>query len=130
LGIARPALIEGLSKVKDSYNVDAAAARAGAAALRDRAHTRANIERIRASRAKLAADLAGLGCRVWPSQANFLLTRPPGGDAERLYLALKARRILVRYFNEPRLDDKLRITVGTDEDNAALVGAIRMALNQ
>jgi histidinol-phosphate aminotransferase len=129
IGVARPALIEGLSKVKDSYNVDAVAARLGAAALRDTAHTRANVERIRASRAALAADLVALGCRVWPSQANFILARPPGGDAERLYLTLKAQRILVRYFKEPRLDDKLRITVGTDVENAALVGALRRALN-
>jgi len=130
LAVARPALIEGLSKVKDSYNVDAVAARVGAAALRDTAHTRANVQRIRASRAKLAADLAGLGCRVWPSEANFIMVRPPGGDAERLSLALKVQGILVRYFKEPRLDDKVRITVGRDEENTALVGALRVALNK
>ena len=65
-----------------------------------------------------------LAWRVWPSQSNFLLARPPAGDARRVYEALKARGILVRYFNEPRLDDKLRITVGTDEQNAAMIEAI------
>jgi histidinol-phosphate aminotransferase len=64
---------------------------------------------------------------VWPSQANFVLARPPGGEAEGVYEALKARGILVRYFNQPRLDDKLRITVGTDEQNAALLAALKGA---
>jgi len=69
-----------------------------------------------------------MGFRVWPSQANFLLTRPPAGDAERIYDALKAVGILVRYFKQPRLDDKLRITVGTEEQNAALLGALKEIL--
>ncbi|MDP7637674.1 MAG: histidinol-phosphate transaminase [Phycisphaerae bacterium] len=122
--VANPALLEGLSKVKDSYNVDAVAAAAGAAAIRDRAHFRANIDRVKASRNKLSADLLAMGFQVWPSQANFLLARPPGGDAQRLYEDLKGRGILVRYFKQPRLDDKLRITVGHDQDNAALIAAL------
>jgi histidinol-phosphate aminotransferase len=122
--VANPALLEGLAKVKDSYNVDAVAAAAGAAAIRDRAHFRANINRVKASRSKLSADLLAMGFQVWPSQANFLLARPPGGDGQRLYEDLKGRGILVRYFKQPRLDDKLRITVGDDQDNAALVAAL------
>ena len=123
--IGRPAIIDALAKVKDSYNVSAASCAVGAAAIADQAHKNANAEKIKASRAALTGDLDGLGFRVWPSQSNFLLARPPAGDAERLYRALKERGILVRYFKEPRLDDKLRITVGTDEQNAALVAAIR-----
>jgi len=126
--IAQPRVIEGLAKVKDSYNVDAVACAVGAAAVADAAWKAANAEKVKASRAALAADLAGLGFRVWPSQANFLLARPPAGDADRLYQALKRRGILVRYFQQPRLDDKLRITVGTDEQNGALVGALREIL--
>ncbi len=78
-----------------------------------------------ASRAKLMAGLVDLGFEVVRSQANFLLVRPPTGDAKVVYDALKARGILVRYFKKPRLDDKLRITVGTDEDNAALLEALK-----
>ena len=124
-GVAQPALLEGLQKVKDSYNVDAVAAAVGAAAFADQSHKNANAEKIKVSRAKLQADLKAMDFRVWPSQANFLLTRPPAGNAERIYQGLKAGGILVRYFNQPGLDDKLRITVGTDEQNAALTGAIK-----
>lgn len=123
-GVANPALLDGLAKVKDSYNVSALACALGAAALADQGHKDANVERIRASRAKLTVELEAAGFAVWPSQANFLLARPPGGDGAGVYEALKARGILVRYFNGPRLDDKLRITVGADEDNAALIGAL------
>ncbi len=125
---AEPGLLEGLWKVKDSYNVGALACGVGAAAFADQAHKAANAEKVKASRAKLAGELEGMGFRLWPSQSNFLLARPPAGDARRIYLDLKARGILVRYFNQPRLEDKLRITVGTDRQNAALVGALRTLL--
>ena len=123
-GIADPRLLEGLTKVKDSYNVGAVAAHVGAAAIRDTAYTRAIVERIRASRASLRDQLTALGFRVWPSQANFLLARPADGDARRLYDELKARHILVRYFAEPGLSDKLRITVGTDEQHSRLTSVL------
>ena len=123
-GVARPALLGGLAKVKESYNVDAVAARVGAAAIRDTAHTRATVERIRQSRERLAAALAARGFRVWPSEANFLLVRPPDGKASQLYRDLKTKGILVRYFARPALEDKLRITVGTDAQNDRLLAAI------
>jgi len=123
--VARPELIAGLSKVKDSYNVDAVACAVGAAAFEDQAHMAANADKVKASRAKLAGELEKLGFEVWPSQSNFMLVRPPARQAERIYLDLKAGGILVRYFKEPRLDDKLRISVGTDEQNAALLKALK-----
>ena len=124
--VAPPALIEGLAKVKDSYNVDAVSARVGSAAIRDTAHTRANIERVCTSRDLLSRALVDLGYRVWPSEANFLLVRPPDGNARTIYLALKTQGILVRYFDEPMLADRLRITVGTDKQNDQLVEALRL----
>jgi len=127
-GVAGASLLRGLLKVRDSYNVSALACAIGAAAFADQAHKAANAEKVKASRAKLAADLAGLGFRIWPSQSNFLLVRPPAGDAERMYQALKAGGVLVRYFKQPALDDKLRITVGTDEQNAALVEAMKKVI--
>ena len=128
-GIAQPALLEGLIKVKDSYNVDAVACAAGAAAMADQACKNANADKVRASRAKLTADLEALGFVVLPSQSNFMLVTPPeSAAAGDLYEALKARGILVRYFKQPRLDDKLRITVGTDEQNAALVDVLKEVL--
>jgi len=123
-GIGSPDLIDGLMKIKDSYNVNALSCLVGAAAIEDQAHKNANVSRVRASREKLSEALINMGFRVWPSQSNFLLTRPPKGDAELLYRSLKQEGILVRYFNQPHLDDKLRISVGTDEENAILVRAL------
>ena len=63
--------------------------------------------------------------KLWPSQANFIMARPPKGDARYLYYELRDRGILVRYWDRPRLDDKMRITVGTDEQNQALLDALK-----
>lgn len=126
--IANPALLAELNKVKDSYNVDALAYAVGAAAIADRDHKTANAEKIKASRAKLAVSFQELGFEVWPSQTNFLLVRPPNDDAERIYQTLKVRGILIRYFNQPRLEDKLRISVGTEEQNQILVKTLKEIL--
>jgi histidinol-phosphate aminotransferase len=123
-GIANPKLLEGLVKVKDSYNVDAIACLVGAAAIADQTYKIATAEKIKRSRTQLAQHLQQLGFQVWPSQANFLLVQPCKREAEWLYQSLKERGILVRYFKQPRLEDKLRITVGTSEQNAALIDAL------
>ena len=123
-GVAHPDLLSGLAKVKDSYNVDAVAAAVGAAAIRDVAYTHETVERIRATRARLGRALADRGFRIWPSQANFLFARPADGDARRLYQGLRERGVLVRYFAEPDLADKLRITVGTEQQTARLMSAL------
>ncbi|MBE9192013.1 histidinol-phosphate transaminase [Gloeocapsopsis crepidinum LEGE 06123] len=123
-GIANPQLLAGLFKIKDSYNIDAIATAVGTAAMRDQAYKNACAERVKKSRAKLALELKNLGFQVLDSQANFVLATPPQGNAEQLYLALKARGILVRYFKQFGLKDKLRITVGTDEQNQTLIEAL------
>ena len=128
LAIANPALLAELNKIKDSYNVDVLAYAVGAAAIADQDHKIANAEKIKASRAKLAVSFQELGFDVWPSQTNFLLVRPPNGDAERIYQTLKVRGILIRYFNQPRLEDKLRISVGTEEQNQILVKTLKEIL--
>jgi histidinol-phosphate aminotransferase len=127
-GVAQPKLLEGLIKIKDSYNVDSVALRLAAAALNDQGWMRANAETIKASRAKLAAQLEQMKFSLWPSQANFVMARPPKGDARYMYYELRERGILVRYWDRPRLDDKLRITVGTEEENHALIAALKEML--
>ena len=122
--VAATAMVAGLAKVKDSYNVDAIAAHVGSAAVQDQKYTAELVARVRRSRGRLAAALTALGFRVWPSEANFLLVRPPDGRAHDVYEGLKQRGILVRYFNRPALEDKLRITVGTDAQNDRLIEAI------
>jgi histidinol-phosphate aminotransferase len=120
-GIAHPTLLNGLFKVKDSYNIDAIACAVGTAALLDQPYKKACAERIKASRIKLAVALQQLNFRVWESQTNFLLVQPADKNAAFLYQSLKAQNILVRYFDQFGLQDKLRITVGTDQQNQILV---------
>lgn len=126
--IACEALIEGLTKVKDSYNVDAVAIAAATAAIRDQAYFRENIEKIKVQRKRLTQELRALGFEVRDSHANFVLARCPNGDAADLHDALAERGIYVRYFRLPHLEDKLRITVGTEAQNDALVGALKELL--
>ncbi|MEH2069020.1 MAG: histidinol-phosphate transaminase [Nostoc sp.] len=123
-GVANPKLLHGLFKVKDSYNIDAIACAIGTAAITDQAYKNACVAKIKASRTKLAADLKQLGFHIWDSQTNFLLAQPPIENAEYLYQKLKQQGILIRYFKQPGLEDKLRITVGTDEQNQVLVEAL------
>ncbi len=119
------ALVAGLRKVKDSYNCDAVSIAAAAAALDDEAWKDANVARVREERARLTGELEALGFEVTPSAANFVLARVPGGDGAAVYEGLKARGILVRYWNQPRLDDTVRITVGTPAENGRLLEALR-----
>ena len=114
-----------IGKIKDSYNLDRLALAAGAAALRDQAWMKANRAKILVTRRRLEEGLSALGFDVLPSSANFVFARL-GTDAraKAAYQFLKARGILVRYFDRPLLADGLRITVGTDEEIAALLVAL------
>ncbi len=123
-GIANPQLLSGLFKVKDSYNIDAIACAVGAASMRDQAYKNQCVEKVKVSRSQLTVDLKQLGFEVPETQTNFLLVTPLNNNAESIYLGLKERGILVRYFKQPGLDNKLRITVGTDEQNHILIEAL------
>jgi len=126
LGFAHPGIVAGLSKVKDSYNLSRLSLAAGEAALQDIGWMERNVTRIRRTRKALAAALPALGFLPFPSQSNFVLARRPGGlSARPVYEELKRRRILVRYFETPRLRDSIRITVGTDAEIGALLDALR-----
>ena len=115
--VAREDVIEGLAKVKDSYNVNRLAIVAGVAALENIAAMRANAQRVRRTRARLAAALEKLGWFVYPSQSNFVFARVKGPlTARQVYEELKRRKILVRYFDAPGLDDGLRISIGSERE--------------
>ena len=120
-GIANPQLLSGLFKVKDSYNIDAVAIAMGTAAMYDQEYKKNCAEKVKRSRTKLTLDLKNLDFKVLESHGNFILATPPKSNAEEIYLKLKEAGILVRYFNQVGLADKLRITVGTDEQNEALI---------
>ncbi len=122
--IAQPDMIQGLMKVKDSYNVDAVAIAVATAAIGDRAYFQANVEKVVAERTRLTAALRDLGFDVAGSQTNFVLARCGQGNAADLHDKLAQRHIYVRYFAYAGLEDKLRITVGTAEQNDRLLSAL------
>ncbi len=107
-------LVAALFKIKDSYNLNRLTQVAAVAAIGDQAHMRANVDRIKATRSRLSAELARRGFTVCPSEANFLWVKPAGTPAKVIFEALKAEGILIRYFPGERTGDYVRITVGTD----------------
>jgi histidinol-phosphate aminotransferase len=123
--IAKPSLIEGLMKVKDSYNADAIAIAAATAAISDQAHFKANVEKVKVERGRMITELRRLGLAVRESCANFVLAHYDRGSAEPIYNALVKRNIFVRYFKLAGLEDKLRITIGRPEENDKLLAAIK-----
>jgi histidinol-phosphate aminotransferase len=124
LGFAKPALVEELLKVKDSYNLNRMSLAVGTAALDDIDHMRENAARIRKTRARLTDRLAALGFDVLRSQANFVFARIGHPKSRELYEALKAQGILVRYFDQEDVREGLRITVGADAEVDALLDAL------
>ena len=118
--IARPEIVEGLIKVKDSYNCDTLSLLGATAALLDQPHFQRNRDAILATRARLTQSLRERGFEVVDSQANFVwcVNHP---RAEAIYESLKERKILVRLMKYPGHQPGLRITVGTDEEIGLLL---------
>ena len=116
LAIGRPDVVAALDKIRDHYNLDRLAQAALAAALADQDYFRDCVARICGTREWLTGELRKLGYQVIPSSANFLFASPPDRNGKRVYDALYARKILVRYFKEPQLAHGLRISIGTREE--------------
>lgn len=128
LAMGSEALIGDLNRVKFSlnpYNINRLTLAAGRAAMEDTAYFDATRSRIIETRAWTAAALKALGFELTDSRANFLFARTARMEGGALYRALKAKGILVRHFDAPRISDYLRITVGTPEQMAALVDTIQ-----
>lgn len=125
-GIGAESLIRPMMyKTRDAYNTDYIAQKLATAALLSVDYARQTWEKIRSERSSLASRLEALGMSVYPSQSNFLLCKMPAAtDAAELCQALKQRNILVRHFQQDRLQDKLRISVGSKIENAALIAAL------
>jgi len=126
--IAPPELIAGLMKVKDSYNVDAVAIAVATAAIKDREYFRQTTEKVRKARELLIGQLRALDFVVPQSHANFVLAECRKRPARELYDKLVQRNIYVRYFDLPGIDNRLRITVGTSEQNDKVVLALKEIL--
>lgn len=133
LAIGHPQLIEGLERIKDSFNsypLDRVALAGAAAAFADRDYFEQSCAKIIASREQLTEQLVRLGFAVLPSAANFVFARHPQQDAAQLSAQLREQGIIVRHFTQPRIAQFLRITVGTDEQNTVLVEALTKLLNK
>jgi histidinol-phosphate aminotransferase len=122
--IGQRPLIEALERVKDSFNsypLDCFAIAGAVAAIKDEAWFADTRHRIMASRELLTRALSELGFEVLPSQANFVFARHPAHRGAELASRLRERGVLVRHFQKPRIEDFLRITVGTDEQCGRLI---------
>jgi histidinol-phosphate aminotransferase len=120
-------LIEALGRVKNSFNsypLDTIAQRAAIAALGDVDYFHSSCQRVIASREALSRQMESLGFQVLPSGANFILATHLRYSAKQLFAALRERGIVVRYFEKPRIDNYLRISIGTEQQNADLLDAL------
>ncbi|TAM06535.1 MAG: histidinol-phosphate transaminase [Paraburkholderia sp.] len=123
-----PDLIDALNRVKDSFNsypLDRLAQAAAAAAYEDTEWLHTTSARVMASRARLTAALTELGFDVVPSAANFVFARHPSHDAAAISAKLREQEIFVRHFNAPRVNQHLRISIGTDAECEKLVAALK-----
>jgi len=126
--IGQRPLIEALERVKGSFNsypLDCLAIAGAVAAIKDEAWFAETRGRIIANRESLAHALSELGFEVLPSVANFLFARHPRLRGAHLAAQLRERGVLVRHFQKPRIQDFLRITVGTEEQCSRLIALAR-----
>lgn len=125
--IGHPDLIEALERVKDSFNsytLDRLAIAGATAAIQDQAYFNKTCQAVIRTREALSAHLQTLGFEVLPSAANFIFARHPSHDAAQLAAQLRERSIIVRHFKLPRIDQFLRISIGTDKQTEALTQAL------
>ncbi|WP_085755084.1 histidinol-phosphate transaminase [Sedimentisphaera salicampi] len=125
-GIVSENLLEGLNKVRDSYNVNRLSVEIASAALADQNYFRKTVEKIKQQRETLRVELVKLGFEVNKSHTNFVLAQHP--EAKQIYNKLFEAGIIVRYFDLDGLRDKLRITVGTNNQNNKLLDTLSTIL--
>ena len=125
------ALIEGLERVKNSFNsypLDRLAQAGAQAAISDQVHLKNTSQKVIDSRNKLVPELDALGFMTLPSSANFVFTSHPRFTGQELYQGLREQKILVRHFNATRIHQFVRITIGTDRECADLIRALKNLL--
>jgi histidinol-phosphate aminotransferase len=118
-------LVSALQKIRDSYNVNGLGQIAALAILADLPYYRANLRRTIVTRERLAKELTNLGFKVFPSQTNFILVRPPKFTAAEWLQKLRNRKLLVRWFDQEHVREFLRISIGTPWEALVLVRAAK-----
>jgi histidinol-phosphate aminotransferase len=131
-GLGQESLIQPMQyKTKDSYNTDLIAQTLAKAAFEDQTYAQDTWQKVRSERVRVRAELESMGFTSPASESNFLLASVPTTEnAEDLYLQLKTAGILVRYFKVPQLDNTLRITIGTPEENNCLLSTLSKLLQK
>jgi len=127
LAVGHPDLIEALERIKNSFNsypLDRIAIAGAAAAFEDRAHFQQTCQQVIDSREAVVTAMQGLGFEVLPSAANFIFARHRQRDAAAIAASLREQGVIVRHFKQPRIEQFLRITIGTPEQNHALLAAL------
>jgi histidinol-phosphate aminotransferase len=129
--LGHPQLIEGLERVKNSFNsypLDRLAQAGAQAAISDQVHLKNTSQKVIDSRNKLISELEALGFKTLPSLANFVFTSHPKLTGQEIYQGLREQKILVRHFNAPRIDQYVRVTIGTERECADLLRALKQLL--
>lgn len=127
LAVGHPDLIEALERIKNSFNsypLDRMAIAGAAAAFEDRSHFEDTCRKVIESREALVAAMEARGFDVLPSAANFVFARHPQRDAAEIAAGLRERGVIVRHFKQQRIAQFLRITIGTPDQNQALLSAL------
>jgi histidinol-phosphate aminotransferase len=121
-----PRLADYLWRVRLPFSVNILAEEAGLAALDDAAFREETLRVVRKGRETLRQGLCAAGCRVWPSQSNFLMFRPPADapPAREVFEQLLRRGIIIRPLTSYGLPDLLRVSVGTEEENRRFLDAL------
>ncbi|CAN7284938.1 histidinol-phosphate transaminase [Pseudomonas solani] len=127
LAVGHPDLIEALERIKNSFNsypLDRMAIVGAAAAFEDREWFEQTCAKVIDSRERVVSELVKRGFEVLPSAANFIFARHPGKDAAGIAAGLREKGVIVRHFKQARIAQFLRITIGTPEQNQALLDAL------
>ncbi len=131
--IGSKALISVLEAVKNSYNsytVDALSIAMGIESVKDDEYFKAITAKIIDTRERLKAELEALGFMVLDSSANFLFATHEKHNMKEMFEYLKTKKVFIRYFNLPRIDNYVRITIGTDSETDILISEIRNYINK
>ena len=131
IAVGQPDLIEALERIKNSFNsypLDRIAIAGAAAAFDDQAYFTQTCQQVISSREALVAQLQQQGFEVLPSAANFIFARHPQQDAAELAAGLRAHGVIVRHFKQARIEQFLRISIGTPEQTQALLDALGICL--
>ena len=126
--IGNEELIRYLNDVKysfNSYTMDAVTLACGTAAVQDDTYFRETVSKVIETRERVKGELSALGFQFGDSKSNFIFATHPKMDAKELFEALKEKKIFVRYFNKPRINNYLRISIGTDAEMDTLLGFLK-----